>query len=156
MKRIWLAAVCVGLTATSFAQAPDKAQVFSSQSMHQEFAALVAAAKAKGSSGTTLGDYGTHAIKISVRTASGGAEVHEHFDDVIIVTGGEATLITGGSLIAPHTRAGGEIGGTGIRVGRQQTIEAGSIVHIPAGTPHQMIIPKGSIFQAFVIKVHEN
>jgi quercetin dioxygenase-like cupin family protein len=82
-------------------------------------------------------------------------EVHAHFDDVIFVTKGEADLVTGGTVIEPHTGADGETKGKGIKDGREQIITAGAIVHIPAGTPHQMIIPKGSLFEAVVIKIHE-
>ena len=77
------------------AQSPGNAEVFSSTQIHDQLAQLGLQGKAKGSSGSTLGDYGTHAIKLSERTVSGGAEVHAHFDDVMIVTEGKATLITG-------------------------------------------------------------
>lgn len=143
------------VAAPALAQNSDKAQVFSSAALHQQFTQLEAQAKAQGSSGSTLGDYGTHTIKLSLRTASGGAEVHAHFDDVIFVTGGEADLVTGGTVIEPHTGADGETKGRAIKDGRDQTITAGAVIHIPAGTPHQMIIPKGSLFEALVVKIHE-
>ncbi len=143
------------LAASALAQKNDKAQVFSSSPLHRQFTQLEAQAKTRGSSGATLGDYGTHAIKLSLRTASGGAEVHAHFDDVIIVTGGVAYLITGGAVIDPHTAPDGETKGKAIKDGRKQTITAGAVVHIPAGTPHQMIIPRGSLFEALVVKIHE-
>jgi quercetin dioxygenase-like cupin family protein len=34
-------------------------------------------------------------------------------------------------------------------------VKKGDILHIPAGTPHQLIISKGGFFTAFVVKVRE-
>ena len=58
-----------------------QAEVFSGQDVKAQLAALVTTAKASGSGGAVLGDYKSHAIKLSVRTASGGAEVHAHYDE---------------------------------------------------------------------------
>jgi mannose-6-phosphate isomerase-like protein (cupin superfamily) len=116
---------------------------------------LVDEAKAKGSSAYVLGDYGTHAIRLSARTASGGGEIHAHFDDVMVVTEGTATLITGGTVIDPHTASDGEIRGTGIQNGVSRTISVGDVIHIPAGTPHQLIVALGTAYSYIVIKVKE-
>ena len=34
-----------------------------------------------------------HAVKLSVRTATGGAEIQAHYDDIFVVTEGKATLV---------------------------------------------------------------
>lgn len=132
-----------------------KVDYFSSQDLQAQLTALGQKAKASGSSGATLGDYSSHALKLSVRTSSGGAEVHAHFDDVIVVTQGQATLVTGGTVIAPQTDADGETKGSSIRDGKSQLISTGDIVHIPAGTPHQMAIAPGALFSCFVVKIKE-
>lgn len=156
MKKFWIMAVFAVLTTPlSFSQTADNAQVFSSADVQHQLAALEASAQSKGSDGTTLGDYRSHALKLSVRTQTGGAEVHAHFDDVIVVTGGKAELVTGGTVIDAHSGNDGETTGSGIRNGRTQSIAKGDIIHIPAGTPHQMILEKGSTFSAFVVKVRE-
>jgi mannose-6-phosphate isomerase-like protein (cupin superfamily) len=133
----------------------SKAEYFSNKDLQSQLADLGVKAKAAGSSGSTLGDYGSHALKLSVRTTSGGAEVHAHFDDVIVVTQGQATLITGGTVVDPKTDKDGETKGASIRSGKSQIISTGGIVHVPAGTPHQMIIAPGTLFSAFVVKVKE-
>jgi quercetin dioxygenase-like cupin family protein len=148
---IALTAFCI----PALAQSPGKAEVFSSAQVHGQLAQLAEQAKAKGSSGATLGEYGTHAIKLSSRTADGGAEIHAHFDDVMLVTEGKATLITGGTVVDAHTGSDGETHGSGIRNGIVQTISAGDLVHIPAGTPHQLLIAPGTPYSALVIKVRE-
>jgi len=131
------------------------AQVFSRADVQRELQVLEATVKAKGSGGMTLGDYSSHKLMLSERSTTGEAEVHAHFDDIMVVIDGSATLITGGHLIDAHTRGDGESKGTGIRGGVKQEVATGDIIHIPAGTPHLLIIPRGVIFGAFVVKVRE-
>src|SRR5271156_2701708 len=95
MKLIPILAVAV-LAIHSFAQTGSKAEVFSGKDVSAQLATLAQTSKASGSSGATLGDYTSHAIKLSVRTASGGAEIHAHYDDIFVVTEGKATLIPAG------------------------------------------------------------
>ena len=154
MKLIPILAVAV-FAATAIAQTGSSAEVFSGKDVAAQMTALVEKAKASGSSGATLGDYKSHAIKLSVRTASGGAEIHAHYDDIFVVTDGSATLITGGTVVDAKTSADGETKGTRIQDGKSQTITKSDIVHIPAGTPHQLIIAPGSTFGAIVVKVKE-
>ena len=120
-----------------------------------QLAELTQAAKAPGSSGATLGDYSSDAIKLSVRTASGGAEIHAHDGDIFVVTEGKATLITGGIVVHAHTGRDGETKGSSIQNGKSQMIVKGDVVHIPAGAPHQLILAPGDEYSAIVIKVKE-
>jgi mannose-6-phosphate isomerase-like protein (cupin superfamily) len=112
-------------------------------------------AKTAGSAGAVLGSYQSHSIQLSARTASGGAEVHAHYDDIFIVTQGEATLVTGGTVESGQTGSDGETKGKSIRSGQSHLIRKDDLVHIPAGTPHQLIMVPGSVFSAIVIKVKE-
>src|SRR5580692_3395337 len=104
-------------TIPCLAQSPGKAEIFSSAQLHDQLSQLAQLAKSKGSSGSTLGDFGSHVLMLSERTASGGAEIHAHFDDVMLVMEGNATLVTGGDVIDAHTRDNGETAGSGIRNG---------------------------------------
>lgn len=131
------------------------AKVFGRTELHVQLKSLETVARQKGSSGATLGNYGSHKLMLSLRSTTGGAEVHAHFDDVMIVLGGSATLITGGQLINPETKANGESEGSGIRDGVKQKVAAGDVIEIPAGTPHQLVIPSNTVFRAFVVKVRE-
>ncbi len=149
-----IAILITALLATPcFAQTP--AQVFSGKDVSSQMSALIQKAKASGDSGAKLADYGSHAIQLSTRARSGGAEVHAHFDDIFVVTQGQATLITGGSLIDPKTGPNGESKGSGIRDGHSQVIRKGDIVNVPAGTPHQLKIAPGEVYASIVIKVRE-
>jgi mannose-6-phosphate isomerase-like protein (cupin superfamily) len=154
MKLILVAAMVI-LAIPSYAKAQNNAEVFSGKDVRSQLAALVQKAKASGSSGATLRDYKSHAIKLSIRAASGGAEVHAHYDDIFYVTKGKATLVTGGTVENAKRGSDGETTGTGIQNGKSQTIAEGDIVHIPAGTPHRLIIAPGSVYSSIVIKVRE-
>jgi len=143
------------LAAPLLAQSHGRADVFSAYGVKAKLASLASQARTAGSSGTTLADYGSHKVQLSERTSSGGAEVHAHFDDVMIVEQGSATLITGGAVIDPKTEENGETKGTGIRGGTTRTITAGDIVTVNAGVPHQLLIPAGTLYSALVIKVRE-
>jgi mannose-6-phosphate isomerase-like protein (cupin superfamily) len=137
------------------AQAQSKAEVFHNGEVSSQFMKITESAKASGSGGTDLCDYGSHAIKLSVRTKSGGGEVHAHYDDIFIVTEGKATLITGGTLVNPQTGKDGESKGSSIQNGDTQAIAKGDVVHIPAGVPHQLIIADGETYGSIVVKVKE-
>jgi mannose-6-phosphate isomerase-like protein (cupin superfamily) len=155
MKPLILIFLAVALNVSATAQSAGKAEVFSSKQVQEQLAALGHQASASGSAGVTLADYGSHKLQISVRTASGGAEIHAHFDDVMIVQQGTATLITGGTVTDPKTGADGETKGTAIQGGNSQTIVPGDVVTVNAGVPHQLLIPPGTTYSALVIKVKE-
>ena len=147
---VMMAAVAV----PCYALQGKKVEVFSNKDIASQLSSLAQKAKPSGSSGATLGDYKSHAIKLSVRTGSGGAEIHAHYDDIFVVTEGQATLVTGGTVLDGKTSADGETAGSKIQNGTSQTIAKGDVVHIPAGTPHQLLLD-GNIFSAIVIKVKE-
>jgi len=157
MKRHVIALCAVPLlVAYAYAQNDSKrADYFSAQDIQKQLADLAPKSQAAGSSGATLGDYGSHRIQLSVRNTSGGAEIHAHFDDVFVVQQGHATLTTGGTVIDAKTSADGETKGSGISDGHVQEISAGDVVNIPAGTPHQLKIAPGTAFSTIVVKVKE-
>jgi mannose-6-phosphate isomerase-like protein (cupin superfamily) len=133
----------------------DSAIVFPVPDLRTQLDKLVADAKAKGSSGATIEDYGSYKIQLSVRSVSGGAEVHAHWDDVMMVEQGSATLITGGTVVDGKTGADGETHGSKIENGQSQKISPGDVLTVRAGTPHQLILEPGTVYGAVVVKVHE-
>ena len=161
MKFTLLAAATLTLAFSASAQTPppasphDPAVVFPTPNLHQQIEKLIPAAREKGSSGATIEDYGSYKIQLSVRTSSGGAEVHAHWDDVMIVEEGSATLITGGTVADAKTNADGETHGSKIENGNSRTIGPGDVLTVHAGTPHQLILAPGAVYGAVVVKVHE-
>ena len=70
------------------------------------------------------------------RTQAGGAEIHEGFAHVWYIVDGEATLVTGGTVLGTRVDAPGEIRGTGLQGGESHHLVKGSVIVIPAGLPH--------------------
>jgi mannose-6-phosphate isomerase-like protein (cupin superfamily) len=97
--------------------------------------------------------YGNHYTMLAFRDATGSSEVHQHEADIFVVESGEAVLVTGGKMINPHQVKPGELRGSSIEGGARHSVEPGDIIHIPAGTPHQLFIEKGKPFAYFVVKV---
>jgi len=58
--------------------------------------------------------------------------------------------VAGAREIAP-----GETRGTAIEGGERQTLRAGDLAHVPAGTPHQMLLAGDSTVTCLVMKVQE-
>ena len=137
------------------AQTGGKSEVFSAKDIKARLSSMSPQAKTPTGSTAMLGDYKTHSIRLVSRTTSGGAEVHNHFDDVIMVTEGNAAIITGGSVVNPHDEADGEVRGESVKDGQSQAVSVGDVIHIPAGTPHQTVVPAGTQYSAMVVKVRE-
>jgi mannose-6-phosphate isomerase-like protein (cupin superfamily) len=97
--------------------------------------------------------YSNHYTMVAYRSATGSSEVHEHEADVFFIVSGGATLVTGGRMVNPKEQKPGELRGTSIEGGEKKRIAAGDVMHIPAGTPHQLLVEKGSPITYFVVKV---
>lgn len=113
---------------------------------HSESKNLVAHPLQKYSNASTL---------MAFRNASGAAELHKHAADLIVVVDGEATLVTGGTMVDPKTVREGELMGKSIKDGHSQKLGPGDVVHIESNTPHQLLLQPGRTFSYFVLKVKE-
>jgi mannose-6-phosphate isomerase-like protein (cupin superfamily) len=109
-----------------------------------------------GSASETLKEYPQHAAMLSFRSRSGEAEVHERFADLFVVLSGAATLVTGGSVTGARIVAPGETRGTTIEGGTPRNLRQGDVAHVPAGTPHQMLLKGENTIACLVIKVQES
>jgi len=124
-----------------FAQSTDPV-VHTAADLQQQEAKLIETAKASPT-GLAIGrleDYGNDYTLLVVRIHTGDAERHQFFADQIVITKGTITLITEGTMQNehPNNTAGrpGETLGSGIDGGKEVILNAGDIVHIPAGIPH--------------------
>jgi mannose-6-phosphate isomerase-like protein (cupin superfamily) len=128
----------------------------SNQSLEQKSASLAAEATKKGGyAAENLETYPGSTTQLSVRTASGGGELHMRWQDNFFVVSGEATEITGGHLVDPKEGALGEIRGTRVEGGESHVLHKGDVLHIAANTPHQIILAPGATFVYYVVKVEE-
>ena len=101
-----------------------------------------------GSASETLKEYPQHCAMLSFRSRDGEVEVHERFADLFCVLAGKATLVTGGVVNGARSIAPGETRGVSIDGGARQTLRAGDVAHVPAGTPHQMLVKAEDTFTA--------
>lgn len=108
-----------------------------------------------GCASEVLKEYPQHCAMLSFRSRSGEAEVHEKWADLFVVLAGTATLVTGGVVAEPRTVASGETRGAAIEGGTRQTLRAGELTHVPAGTPHQMLLTGENTITCLVLKVQE-
>ena len=114
-----------------------------------------AKASANGTCNTTWEVYPGHFVNITVRTKSGGAEYHQHYNDLFIVLDGEMTEVTGGTIPDMKLDATtGEGKGTKIVGGVPNKLSKGDVLHIAPNTPHQSLIEPGKYFVAIVAKIH--
>jgi mannose-6-phosphate isomerase-like protein (cupin superfamily) len=102
-----------------------------------------------------LGNFGNHNFMVAHREGSGQAELHEKQADLFIVQTGEGTLVVGGTVVDPKTTEPNEIRGPSIKGGVSKKLGPGDVVHIPAKTPHQLIVDEGKQITYAVMKVNE-
>jgi mannose-6-phosphate isomerase-like protein (cupin superfamily) len=93
----------------------------------------VTAALAKGGPLMSASDL---SVRGSHRDAPGQVEVHEKETDVIYVIEGQATFVTGGTLVGGKTTGPGQVLGTGINNGQSRKLVKGDVIVVPAGVPH--------------------
>jgi mannose-6-phosphate isomerase-like protein (cupin superfamily) len=108
-----------------------------------------------GSASVTLEKYPGHFTMLAFRDRSGGAELHKEYADIDVVLDGSCTLIVGGNIPDAKTTGPGEVRGASIQGGQSTNLHKGDILHIPANTPHQMLLPQGGTVTYFVIKARE-
>jgi mannose-6-phosphate isomerase-like protein (cupin superfamily) len=103
---------------------------------------------AKGGSLATAPDY---SASMNRRNGAGQVEVHEKETDIFYVTEGEATFVTGGTIIGAKSTRPNQLLGTDIQGGQTHQLKKGDVIVIPAGVPHWFKeVPK--TIQYFVVK----
>lgn len=87
---------------------------------------------------------------LAVRTKNGRAELHTGSADTFFVVQGNATLVTGGTIINPQGT--GEVRGDSVLHGVSAKLKAGDVVHIPPKTPHQVLLDGSNPFVYILVK----
>lgn len=129
------------LSALAAAPAGDAAVTFISGD-------LTRTAFAKGQPLVETAEYKVHASR---REAPGMAEVHSLDTDIIYVLDGTATVVTGGTVVAPREVAPAEIRGPAIAGGTRQVLTRGDVFIVPHGVPHWFTEVQGP-FLYYVVK----
>jgi mannose-6-phosphate isomerase-like protein (cupin superfamily) len=92
----------------------------------------VSAMMTKG--GAIIEDQGLRVL--AQRRGTGEAEVHETTNHVFIIVEGEATFVTGGTLVGAKQTAPGQLRAGSIQGGQTHRLTKGDVITIPAKTPH--------------------
>ena len=86
------------------------------------------------------------------RNQTGEAEIHDAFDDVFVVRAGRASVRLGGTVAGNRQAAPGEWRGGTLTGGNVVELASGDVLWIPAGLPHQVIVPAGGDFTYLAFK----
>jgi len=92
----------------------------------------VSATMVKG--GEIINDHGL--IVLAQRRGAGEVEVHEKTNHVFIIVEGEATFVTGGTLVGVRETAPGQRRAPSVQGGEIHHLTKGDVITIPAKTPH--------------------
>jgi mannose-6-phosphate isomerase-like protein (cupin superfamily) len=118
-------------------------------------AAKIAASTAKTKDGLATAPVATGpgtTILAAHRDADGQVEVHTRLNDEFVVLAGHATVLVGGKVEGNKETAPGEWRGGKISGGKSYALGPGDVLWIPAGTPHQSLVPKGGDFRYLTFK----
>ena len=88
---------------------------------------------AKGGSLVTTPEY---TVSVLSRNMAGQVEVHEKETDIFYIIDGEATFMTGGTMVGGKSTRPNQLLGTDITGGVMHHLTKGDVIVIPAGTPH--------------------
>jgi mannose-6-phosphate isomerase-like protein (cupin superfamily) len=149
MKLLLVCTLFAGVSASAFAADPEGFAMYKAADVKAR--ANAAKLDENKAGADRAGNWGNHGLLIVHRAGDGAAENHLTQVDVMTVVSGEGTLIVGGTMVDGKTTAPNEIRGKSIEGGVRKPMAVGDVFHIPAGVPHQMLVPKDLIIQ--VVKV---
>jgi len=75
-------------------------------------------------------------IILANRRGAGEVEVHDKTNHIFIIVEGEATFVTGGTLVGAKNTAPGQIRATNVQGGTTHQLKKGDVITVPAKTPH--------------------
>lgn len=102
-----------------------------------------------------LGKFNNHSLVVIHREGNGEAELHEAVADVFIVQSGQATLVVGGKVVGGRATGPGEVRGVSIQGGENRSLGPGDMAHIPANTPHQVLLAPGKQLTYVTVKIEK-
>ena len=88
---------------------------------------------AAGGTQATASDYNVQVLR---RTAAGQVEIHTKETDIFYVVDGEATFVTGGTMVGGKETQPNQLRGTSIDGGETYRLKKGDSIVVPAGVPH--------------------
>ena len=154
MTRSIFAAVLLTLAFEAAAVAAD-AQPTAGEGVYVS-AAQIAARVAKTTEGAVTAQLpsgpGTMILAVR-RDAEGTVEVHTRLNDEFVAQAGHATVLVGGTVSGAKETAPGEWRGGTLSGAHAYNLGPGDVLWIPAGAPHQTLVPKGGSFSYLAFKI---
>ena len=143
MKRLFVVAALFAIALSmSFAQGTSSV----TYADHDKVAAAIA-------NGGQLANGPDFAISMAKRSGPGQVEVHDKETDTFYVLEGQATFVTGGTMIGGKVSAPNQQRGTDIKGGETHRLGKGDVIAIPAGVPHWFKEVTQLPFTYYVVKV---
>lgn len=121
--------------------AGSDAVFFASEQVHEKFR-----------EGGVLFDTGAYQIYACRREVPGECEIHEYAIDVMYGVKGQASVTTGGELVAPREVGPGELRAPDTEGGTQHEFHEGDVLAVPNGVPHQFTAVSDP-FLYYVVKI---
>ncbi len=109
----------------------------------------------EGSASETIKEYQGYKATLYIQVRNGMAEMHGEFDEIFIVLDGHAILASGGTLEKGQQSAPGEMRAPAIIGGSRQELQAGDVLHVSAGTPHQVLLCGDDTLSCLVVKIRK-
>ena len=109
----------------------------------------------EGSAVETIREFPGYSMGLMVLLRSGDAVVREDTAEILTVLDGHATLVTGGVLERARQVGPGEVRGSAIDGGTSRDLRTGDVVHLPAGTPHQLLITGEKPISCLIVRTRE-
>ena len=106
-----------------------------------------------GTASETIRESAGYSTNLAVRLRSGTPERHETLGEILIVLDGHATLVSGDAIEKREQTGCAEARTSAITSGSSQELRPGDIVHIPAGTLHQMLLSGNETLSYLVVKI---
>ncbi len=107
---------------------------------------------AAAASGANLATGPDFTVMMMKRTSAGHVEVHAKETDTFYVLEGEATLVTGGTMLGGRISRPNQQLGESIQGGQSYRLSKGDVIVIRAGTPHWFKqVPRSITY--YVVKV---
>ena len=144
--KLLIAAMSLMMTSAAMAQSRAVTHIDS-----EKVAAALGGGRGVAGSLVATKDFTISGIK---RTGPGQVEIHDHETDIFYVTDGEATFVTGGTIVGAKQTAPGQTRGTDLHGGQSVRLKKGDVITIPAGVPHwfKEVSPSISYLTVKVIK----
>jgi mannose-6-phosphate isomerase-like protein (cupin superfamily) len=109
----------------------------------------------EGSAKDTIREFPDYSISLMVLTRSGDAVVDEEHGLTFLVLDGRATLVSGGAVERARRVAASELRGAAITGAEIREVRRGDVVHLAAGTPHQILISGDGRLAVLVTRVQQ-